>query len=68
MTRPIAPHQWALRTISPLGVSMRLATAIGPENAIGSHMSMLVTRVNPLGPSMPGYGNTKSGGITPITW
>ena len=42
--------------------------AIGPENAIGSHMSMPVTRVNPLGPSMPGYGNTKSGGITPITW
>ena len=67
LTRPIAPSTCAVRTISPDAVSMRLATARGPENAIGRHMSMPVTRVNPLGPSMPGYGNTKSGGITPTT-
>ena len=47
---------------------MRLVVAIGPEKAIGNHASMLLTRVKPLGPSMPGYGNTKSGGMTPITW
>jgi hypothetical protein len=68
LARPIAPNHCTLRTICPCAVSIRLVVAIGPEKAIGSHPSTLVTRVNPLGPSMPGYGNTKSAGITPITW
>ena len=34
---------------------------------MGTHTSTRVTRVNPLGPSIPPYGNTKSGGITPTT-
>ncbi len=66
-SRPIAPNQCTLRTICPACVSMRFCAAPGPEKVIGSHASMPVTRVKPLGPSMPGYGKTKSGGITPIT-
>ena len=44
-----------------------MAFAAGPWKAIGNHASIVVTRVNPEGPSIVPYGNVKSSGMTAMT-